>query len=213
MHLRVHTRIKPYHCKSCTYSCMHHSSIKEHLSKIHPNVVHTAATPAYVFNSVAVPDPTQFNSTDFDRAAFIAEAQESNDKLVAQINHHQQQKNSSPSILGSSLSSTSPMSNQSSPNMSMMLNDENTAPRISPPPPPPLRNGTSTKCTNFSISSLMAKSDSKTTTTPIRPPPQPMSQQLQHSNVNFTPAQLWTSANQMNLFYSYLYRMGQNSNY
>ena len=38
-----------------------------------------------MFNSIAVPDPEQFNSADFNREAFIAEAKQSNDKLVAQM--------------------------------------------------------------------------------------------------------------------------------
>jgi len=38
-----------------------------------------------VFNSIAVPDPDQFNSANFNREAFIAEAKQSNDKLVAQM--------------------------------------------------------------------------------------------------------------------------------
>jgi hypothetical protein len=62
---------------------MHHSSIKEHLTKIHPTVVHTSSTPAYVFNSIAVPDPDEFNSANFNRDAFIAEAKQANEKLMA----------------------------------------------------------------------------------------------------------------------------------
>lgn len=85
VHLRVHTKIKPYHCKSCAYSCMHHSSIKEHLTRQHPGVVHSASNPAYVFNTSAVPDPEQFNNKNFDRAAFIEIAKESNTKLVAKM--------------------------------------------------------------------------------------------------------------------------------
>jgi hypothetical protein len=46
VHLRVHTKIRPYHCLHCAYSCMHHSSIKEHLSRLHPNIVHSTSSPA-----------------------------------------------------------------------------------------------------------------------------------------------------------------------
>lgn len=89
VHLRVHTKIKPYHCKSCKYSCMHHSSIKEHLNRNHPEVRHSSSNPAYVFNTVAVPEPEQFNSSNFDRATFIEVANESNNKLTAKMNLQQ----------------------------------------------------------------------------------------------------------------------------
>lgn len=109
VHLRVHTKIKPYHCRHCNYTCMHHSSIKEHLNRIHPGTVHSSATPGYVFNTVAVPDPIQFNSGNFDRAAFIEVAKESNIKLVEKISNQKQLSNSvniSPISSASSLSSS-----------------------------------------------------------------------------------------------------------
>jgi len=92
VHLRVHTKIKPYHCKSCNYSCMHHSSIKEHLNRNHPGVIHSSNQPAYVFNTSAVPDPEEFNSANFNRAAFIEIARESNDKLLAKISSQNSNK-------------------------------------------------------------------------------------------------------------------------
>ncbi len=88
---------------------MHHSSIKEHLSKIHPNVTHSSSNPAYIFNSIAVPDPEQFNSASFDRQAFITEARIANEKLVAQINNAPSQ-----SMRPSSSVNVSPVSHHSS---------------------------------------------------------------------------------------------------
>jgi hypothetical protein len=64
---------------------MHHSSIREHLAKIHPECIHNSNSPGYVYNASAVPDPEHFNSTTFDKQAFIAEAKQNNDKLSAHI--------------------------------------------------------------------------------------------------------------------------------
>ena len=87
---------------------MHHSSIKEHLNRQHPQISSQLnSSPAgYVFNTTAVPDPDQFNSANFDRQAFIRVAQTSNDKLVAKISQDNNSLNVS-SISNSSSSSVS----------------------------------------------------------------------------------------------------------
>lgn len=74
VHLRVHLRVKPYHCRWCSYSCMHHSSIRDHLAKVHPDKTHTPLQPGYLFNSHAVPEPEVFNSKGFNANSFINEA-------------------------------------------------------------------------------------------------------------------------------------------
>lgn len=63
VHLRVHLRVKPYYCRWCDYNCMHHSSIRDHLSKCHPEKSHNSCEPGYIFNSAAVPEP---ESTHFE---------------------------------------------------------------------------------------------------------------------------------------------------
>lgn len=63
VHLRVHLRVKPYYCRWCDYNCMHHSSIRDHLSKCHPDKSHNSCEPGYIFNSAAVPEP---ESTHFE---------------------------------------------------------------------------------------------------------------------------------------------------
>jgi hypothetical protein len=47
VHFRTHIRVKPYTCKYCEYDCMHHSSIKDHLIKNHPDNPHTSIEPGY----------------------------------------------------------------------------------------------------------------------------------------------------------------------
>lgn len=74
VHLRVHLRVKPYHCRWCTYSCMHHSSIRDHLTKVHPDKSHTPLQPGYMFNSQAVPEPEVFNSKGFSVNSFVDES-------------------------------------------------------------------------------------------------------------------------------------------
>ncbi|RNA42733.1 gastrula zinc finger -like [Brachionus plicatilis] len=69
VHLRVHLRVKPYHCRWCSYSCMHHSSIRDHLAKVHPDKSHTPLQPGYLFNSQAVPEPEVFNSMSHNGGA------------------------------------------------------------------------------------------------------------------------------------------------
>ena len=75
---------------------MHHSSIREHLSKIHPDCAHNSNCPGYVYNASAVPNPEDFNSTSFDKEAFINEAKQNNDKLSAQLNSVIQLSHTSP---------------------------------------------------------------------------------------------------------------------
>lgn len=74
VHLRVHLRVKPYHCRWCSYACMHHSSIRDHLAKVHPDKVHTPLQPGYLFNSQAVPEPEVFNAKGFNANTFVNDA-------------------------------------------------------------------------------------------------------------------------------------------
>ncbi len=67
VHLRVHLRVKPYYCRWCDYNCMHHSSIRDHLAKVHPDKSHNSCEPGYIFNSSAVPEP---ESSVFDAKNF-----------------------------------------------------------------------------------------------------------------------------------------------
>jgi hypothetical protein len=170
VHLRVHTKVKPYHCKNCNYSCMHHSSIKEHLAKIHPTVIHSSSNPAYIFNSIAVPDPDQFNSASFDRQAFINEARQANEKLVIQLNT--EVRNHSTENYSTSLSSASLSPNTSE--NSLSINEQECGSTNSSDESDHLNHSannssainhlelqTSTpKACNFSISSLINKSES-----------------------------------------------------
>lgn len=75
---------------------MHHSSIREHLAKVHPTIVHNNNCPGYIYNTNAVPDPEEFNSTTFNKDAFIAEAKHHNDKLSAEISSTMYQSGTSP---------------------------------------------------------------------------------------------------------------------
>jgi hypothetical protein len=50
VHFRTHIRLKPYTCKHCNYDCMHHSSMKDHLIKNHPDKPHTTIEPGYEKN-------------------------------------------------------------------------------------------------------------------------------------------------------------------
>ena len=74
VHLRVHLRVKPYHCRWCSYSCMHHSSIRDHLAKLHPDKTHTPLQPGYLFNSQAVPEPEVFNAKGFNVNSFVSDS-------------------------------------------------------------------------------------------------------------------------------------------
>lgn len=160
VHLRVHTRIKPYHCKNCNYSCMHHSSIKEHLAKMHPHVVHSSASPAYVFNSVVVPEPEQFNSASFDREAFVREARQTNESLSAHLNvnhrHNDYNQPQSTSVSSFSSSSTSPTVSSVPSSPDSMSSSVSMPYQYSSTPklPPPAR-----KITNFSISAIIGESN------------------------------------------------------
>lgn len=61
---------------------MHHSSIRDHLAKVHPEKTHTPLQPGYIFNSQAVPEPDVFNSKSFNITSFVNDSQlkRANDK-------------------------------------------------------------------------------------------------------------------------------------
>ena len=172
VHIRVHTKVKPYHCKACSYSCMHHSSIKEHLTRIHPNILHSSANPAYIFNSTAVPDPEEFNSTGFNREAFIAGAREANDKLVEQI-YTKNKINFNSSLNISPVSNSSINSTFTEINQDNSFNAVNRSPSISSHDELNIQEinnsqsllfhtkSTNTKFSNFSISSLIGPDTNK----------------------------------------------------
>lgn len=106
VHLRVHLRVKPYHCRWCSYSCMHHSSIRDHLAKMHPDKVHTPLQPGYLFNSQAVPEPEVFNSKTFNSNAFTAAANASDKQTVEQTQQTQPQQAPSRTSVGTASQSS-----------------------------------------------------------------------------------------------------------
>ena len=143
---------------------MHHSSIKEHLARIHPSIVHSSTNPAYIFNSAAVPDPEEFNSTEFNRDAFIAGARETSHKLVEKMYSKDKiNLNSSSNI--SSVSNSSIDSTLLEINQDNLLNVVNQSPSISSQDEPDIQSTnesallqskpTNSKFSNFSISSLI----------------------------------------------------------
>ena len=188
---------------------MHHSSIKEHLTRIHPNILHSSANPAYIFNSTAVPDPEEFNSTGFNREAFIAGAREANDKLVEQIYtknkiNFNSSLNISP-VSNSSINSTFTEINQDNSfnavnqSPSISSHDESDIQEINHSPlmhPKPIN----TKFSNFSISSLIGPdvNKQKSQAFPIQ-----FAQELP-INDNFNAIYF---NNQLQLFYAFLCQM------
>ena len=210
VHLRVHTRIKPYHCKSCTYSCMHHSSIKEHLARIHPGIIHSTTNPAYVFNSTAVPDPDQFNSKSFDHASFIATAREANDKLIAKISNN----NSFNLSHASTSSSLSPQSNYSDIKQedasfinehSQSLSSNESLFESSAIIEPPTSRKTGKKFTSFNIRSLLSDSH-------VELESKPQVSTDASLNAASTYLQQWVYANQIQLYYNYMLQLQHNKN-
>lgn len=116
VHLRVHLRVKPYHCRWCSYSCMHHSSIRDHLAKVHSEKTHTPLQPGYIFNSQAVPEPDVFNAKGFNATTFV------NDTKLKRTNDKQQSQRTPEKIKKSRV--TSDNNNESS--SSSSIKQENT---------------------------------------------------------------------------------------
>lgn len=205
VHLRVHTKIKPYHCKSCKYSCMHHSSIKEHLNRNHPGVRHSSSNPAYVFNTVAVPEPEQFNSSNFDRASFIEVANESNNKLTAKIKSQQLSNSVNISPISTSSFSSSYYSDNKQDEASFIneysnssvsndsMNDSNKKLNESESKP---------KYTSFSISALLNESPKKV-----------KEESHQNSSIQANNyLQQWNYNTQLQMYFKYLYQLQLNKN-
>jgi hypothetical protein len=122
VHLRVHLRVKPYHCRWCTYSCMHHSSIRDHLAKVHPDKTHTPLQPGYIFNSQAVPEPDVFNSKGFNISNFV------NDTKMKRTNDKQQNERTPEKIKKSRFATEQkpqPNNNNMSSNMPPQYNTTN----------------------------------------------------------------------------------------
>ncbi|CAF0718209.1 unnamed protein product [Brachionus calyciflorus] len=136
VHLRVHLRVKPYHCRWCSYSCMHHSSIRDHLAKVHPDKTHTPLQPGYLFNSQAVPEPEVFNSQGFNANSFSAESKSKRSSTEINENGPQSPEKSRTS---KKMRMDKSVKNSRSP-IRPIINPQPVYPQIQTPPQAPVQN-------------------------------------------------------------------------